>query len=260
MTSKLQQPDTSPASMIVRPWFDQLRVVLVRSRNPLNIGAAARAMSNFGFQNLRLVTPWEPSYLGARSAVGASQVLLNSQVFSSVAEAVADCSLVVGTSAVGERELHHPLHVLEQGAEMMRRGLATAPVALLFGSEKFGLSNEDLSHCHWLIHIPTRTEHISMNLGQAVAVCLYELARGQANDSQPAEQKSASAEEVERISQVLLEALCISGYVQSPGEPAALDKVRRLLRRLNPEQNDALVLLGMMRQILWKTKHPSEKC
>jgi len=142
----------------------------------------------------------------------------------------------------------------------MRRGLATAPVALLFGSEKFGLSNEDLSHCHWLIHIPTRTEHISMNLGQAVAVCLYELARGQANDSQPAEQKSASAEEVERISQVLLEALCISGYVQSPGEPAALDKVRRLLRRLNPEQNDALVLLGMMRQILWKTKHPSEKC
>jgi tRNA/rRNA methyltransferase len=177
-------------------------------------------------------------------------------VYGSVAEAVADCALVVGTSAVGERELHHPLHVLEQGAEIMRRSLATAPVALLFGSEKFGLSNEDLSHCHWLMHIPTRSEHISMNLGQAVAVCLYELARGAASDLQPAGQKPASAEEVERISQVLFEALRNSGYVPPAGEAAALDKVRRLLRRLNPEQNDALVLLGMMRQILWKIKHP----
>ena len=155
-------------------------MVLVRSRNPLNIGAAARAMSNFGFRSLRLVTPWEPSYLGARSAVGASQVLLNAELFGSVAEAVADCGLVVGTSAVGERELHHPLRVLEQGAESMRQELAAAPVALLFGSEKFGLSNEDLSHCHWLMRVPTRDEHVSMNLGQAVAVCLYELARGSA--------------------------------------------------------------------------------
>jgi tRNA/rRNA methyltransferase len=255
MTSKQQQPDTSPPSLIVQPWFGQLRVVLVRSRNPLNIGAAARAMSNFGFQNLRLVNPWEPSYLGARSAVGASQVLLNAEVFGSVAEAVADCALVVGTSAVGERELHHPLHVLERGAEMMRRGLATAPVALLFGSEKFGLSNEDLSHCHWLMHIPTRSEHISMNLGQAVAVCLYELARGATDELQPSEQLPASAEEVERISQILFEALRISGYVPSAGEAAALEKVRRLLRRLNPKQDDALALLGMMRQILWKTKN-----
>ena len=168
---------TLPASLVVRPWFDQLRVVLVRSRNPLNIGAAARAMSNFGFQHLRLVSPWEPSYLGARSAVGASQVLLQAEVFGHVAEAVADCSLVVGTSAVGERELHHPLRMLEQGADLIRHNLAAAPVALLFGSEKFGLSNEDLSHCHWLMRIPTRDEHISMNLGQAVAICLHELAR-----------------------------------------------------------------------------------
>ncbi len=175
-------------------------MVLVRSRNPLNIGAAARAMSNFGFQHLRLVTPWEPSYLGARSAVGASQVLLNAQVFGSVAEAVADCSLVVGTSAVGERELQHPLHALEQGAELMRQGLAAAPVALLFGSEKFGLSNEDLSHCHWLMRIPTRDEHISMNLGQAVAVCLYELARGPARPPRHrAGKRLANAAEIERI-------------------------------------------------------------
>jgi tRNA/rRNA methyltransferase len=243
----------------VKPWFDRLRVVLVRSRNPLNIGAAARAMSNFGFCNLRLVTPWEPSYLGARSAVGASEVLLNSEVFGSVAEAVADCSLVVGTSAVGERELHHPLRGLKEGAESIREGLAAAPVAILFGSEKFGLSNEDLSHCHCLLRIPTRDEHISMNLGQAVAVCLYELIRDAANELPSAVETPAGAAEMERITQVLLEALCVSGYVQSPGEAAAEEKVRRLLLRLKLEKSDAEVWLGMMRQILWKTKHPGNQ-
>jgi tRNA/rRNA methyltransferase len=247
-----------PASLAVRPWFDRLRIVLVRSRNPLNIGAAARAMSNFGFRHLRLVTPWEPSYLGARSAVGASEVLLNAEVFGSVAEAVADCGLVVGTSAVGVRELQHPLRVLEQGAELMREGLAAAPVALLFGSEKFGLSNEDLSHCHWLMRIPTRHEHISMNLGQAVAVCLYELARGAAGAAPVSGQVAAEAVEIERITQVLLEALCISGYVPQAGEAAALEKIRRLLRRMNLEKSDAEVWLGMLRQILWKTKHPGK--
>jgi len=230
-------------------------VVLVRSRNPLNIGAAARAMSNFGFRSLRLVTPWGPSYLGARSAVGASQVLLNAELFGSVAEAVADCGLVVGTSAVDERELHHPLRVLQQGAEAMRQQLAVAPVALLFGSEKFGLSNEDLSHCHWLMRVPTRDEHGSMNLGQAVAVCLYELARSSAPALPLSAQTPAAAGEIERITQLLFEALCASGYVQSPGEAAAREKLRRMLCRLNLDRNDAELWQGMMRQILWKINH-----
>jgi len=230
-------------------------VVLVRSRNPLNIGAAARAMSNFGFRNLRLVTPWEPSYLGARSAVGASEVLLNAELFGSVAEAVADCGLVVGTSAVGERELQHPLRALRHGAETMRQELAAAPVALLFGSEKFGLSNEDLSHCHWLMRAPTRDEHRSMNLGQAVAVCLYELSRGEAVARPSRDQTPATAGELERFTQVLFEALSASGYVQPPGEAAAREKLRRMFCRLNLDKNDAELWLGMMRQILWKIKH-----
>lgn len=233
--------------------------MLVRSRNPLNIGAAARAMSNFGFQHLRLVTPWEPSYLGARSAVGASQVLLNAEVFGSVAEAVADCSLVVGTSAVGERELQHPLRRLEPGAELIRQALTAAPVGLLFGSEKFGLSNEDLSYCHWLIRIPTRDEHISMNLGQAVAVCLYELIRGNTTGEPASTHTPPDAAEVERVLQVLFDALCTSGYVQAAGEAAAREKVRRLLLRMNLEKSDAELWLGMMRQILWKTKHPGNE-
>ena len=250
--------ENSPASLIVSPWFDQVRVVLVRSRNPLNIGAAARAMSNFGIQKLRLVTPWEPSYLGARAAVGASDVLLNSEVYGSVAEAVADCGLVVGTSAVGERELQHPLKVLEEGANEMRRALAVAPAALLFGSEKFGLSNEDLSHCHWLMRIPTRDAHISMNLGQAVAVCLYELVRSGAQIPMRDAPAMAGAAEVERLTQVLFQALRESGYVESVAEEAAMEKTRRMLRRLDLQGNDAVALTGMMRQILWKFRHPEK--
>jgi len=234
-------------------------VVLVRSRNPLNIGAVARAMSNFGFAHLRLVTPWEPSYLGARSAVDATEVLLNAQVYCSVAEAVADCSLVVGTSAIGEREWQHPLHALADGAKIIRQTLTEAPVALLFGSEKFGLSNDDLSHCHWLMRISMSDAHVSMNLGQAVAVCLYELIRRSAEltgtQQEHRSSRHAGAGELERITQVLFEALCQSGYVPALGETAALEKTRRLLLRMNLDDSDAVVLLGMMRQILWKTRH-----
>ncbi len=158
--------------------------MLVSTRNPLNIGAAARAMSNLGFLRLRVVNPYEASFREARSAVGAAPLLAKAEQYSSVAEAVADCSLVVGTTAVGNRELHHPLRLLQDAAPLIRKRLrAGSRVALLFGSEKRGLSNDDFSHCHWLMHIPTREEHTSMNLGQAVAVCLYELARSSAKAS-----------------------------------------------------------------------------
>ena len=133
----------------------RLRVVLVSTRNPLNIGAAARAMSNFEFSQLRLVNPYEVAFRRAVSAVGAADLMANAVEYKSVAEAVADCSLVVGTTAVGKRTLHQPLQRLEQGASMIRKHLRSGNVALLFGSEKRGLSNEDFSHCHWLMRIPT---------------------------------------------------------------------------------------------------------
>ena len=150
--------------------MENLRVVLVAPRNPLNIGAAARAMSNFGVLSLRVVTPYEKAYREARSAVGAAAVLKEAQEFDSLAEAIADSSLVVGTTAIGNREIKQPLRTLEKAAPMIRKRMAEGRVAILFGSEKWGLSNESLSHCHWLMHIPTRKEHYSMNLGQAVAV------------------------------------------------------------------------------------------
>jgi TrmH family RNA methyltransferase len=235
--------------------LDRLRVVLVNVRNPLNIGAAARAMSNFGFHNLRAVHPYEPSYREARSAVGASQVLANAVEYESLAEAVADCTLVVGTTAVRNRELQHSLVRLESGARRIRTRLQSSNVALLFGSEKFGLSNEHLSHCHWLMRVPTCEENISMNLGQAVAVCLYELIRDAKPARPPKGPELASAEEIERITTLLLEALRESGFLTRRIVADADQRIRRLVRRLHLQERDAVIWLGMLRQILWKLRN-----
>jgi len=236
-------------------FFDRsaLRVVLVAPRNPLNIGAAARAMANFGFSRLRVVNPYEVAFREARSAVRAAPLLAAAEEFTNVGDAVADCRLVVGTTSVGHRELQHPLRRLEYGARLIRRHLAEGPAALLFGSEKFGLSNEEMSHCHWLIRIPTVDLDRSMNLGQAVAVCLYELARDpKAVAARPEKLKAASAVDVEQITAMLLEALEQSGYMNPLTSGSTKTKVRRLVRRLNLTARDAPVVLGMLRQILWK--------
>ncbi len=232
-----------------------LRVVLVAPRNPLNIGAAARAMSNFGFSELRVVNPYQVAFREAKSAVKAHGVLQNAREFSSVAEAVADCTLVVGTTSKGHRALEHPLRRLETGARLLKKKLAHAPVALLFGSEKFGLSNDDMSHCHSLLRIPAREEHGSMNLGQAVAVCLYELIRNPAAArAKPEPRKSASAGDLERMTQILAEVLETSGYVHAGVEGSTSLKIRRLIRRMDLSAHDAEVWLGMLRQILWKLR------
>jgi TrmH family RNA methyltransferase len=236
------------------PEFDHLLVVLVAARNPLNIGAAARAMSNFGFLRLRVVNPYEVAFREARSAVGASAVLASAEEFNSVAEAVADCTLVVGTTAVGRRELQHPVRRLEDGARMIRKRLGASRVALLFGSEKVGLSNEDLSHCDWLMRIPTRVEHRSVNLGQAVAICLYELVRLSKIVQTPEKRKPAKSGELERIAATLVDALRISGYVKPGSAPITETKVRRLIHRLGLSAEDAKVWLGMLGQIAWKLR------
>jgi TrmH family RNA methyltransferase len=235
-----------------------LRVVLVSARNPLNIGAAARAMSNFGFAHLRVVNPHDVAFREARSAVGASAVLAGAEEYASVAEAVADCTLVVGTTSGYHRELQHPLRRLEEAAHLIRSELQSGNVALMFGSEKRGLSNEDLSHCHWLLRIPTCEEHISMNLGQAVAVCLYELVR-EAGGGQPSQEASvASAGDLDRTISLLLDALRISGYLHPDAAASAEKKVRRLIRRLRLPADDVETWLGMLRQMIWKMRSGQE--
>ncbi len=234
--------------------FDRICVVLVATRNPLNLGAAARAMSNFGFSDLRVVNPYEVAFREARSAVGAEELLANATEYQSVAAAVADCTLVVGTTAVNHRDLQQTVRTPAQGARLIRRRLAKPAdrVALLFGSEKRGLSNPDLDHCHWLMRIPAREPHSSMNLGQAVAVCLYELVRDPQAPISSEKSQYAAAGEAERITTRLFTLLNASGYVNPKTASATEQKVRRLVRRLNLEARDAEVLLGMLRQILWK--------
>lgn len=232
-----------------------LRIVLVSPRNPLNIGAAARAMSNFGFSDLRLVNPYDVAFKEARSAVRARYILDQARVFDSVAPAVSDCTLVVGTTALGHRDLHVPLHRLETAGALIRNAAESSQVALLFGSEKFGLSNEDMSYCHWLLRIPTRGEHESMNLGQAVAVCLYELRRDKSAVEKRFEApQPATTEDLERITSLLLDLLARSGYVHERTSKSSELKVRRFVQRLGIHAAEAETWLGMLRQILWKVK------
>jgi tRNA/rRNA methyltransferase len=245
--------------------LDELVVVLVRPRNPLNIGAAARAMSNFGAHRLRLVNAYAPGFREARSAVGASDLLNHAEEYKTLAEAVADCALVVGTTAVRNRVLQQPVQRLdEQAGKTIRRQLQSARVAVLFGSEKIGLTNRDFSHCHWLLNIPTSQENISMNLGQAVAVCLYELARIEVEQSDPQppvseDEKPATAGTTEQITDGLLEALRMSGYVK-PGTEAMFEKkARRLILHFKLQAYDAKLLLGMVRQIVWKLRQADKR-
>jgi TrmH family RNA methyltransferase len=223
-----------------------VHVVLVHPRNPLNIGAAARAMSNFGFLSLRLVQPYDVAWREARSAVGAGAVLEAAQVCDTVGEAVADCSLVVGTASIGHRELKLSVKRLELAAREIRSH--PGQVALLFGSEKYGLSNHDLSHCHLLLRIPTREEHESMNLGQAVAICLYELTAKRANLRFKAKSPAGSAS-LQRLDAALVRVLDQCGYPATESTPLQL---RRLVRRMNLSEQDAAIWLGLLRQIRWK--------
>jgi tRNA/rRNA methyltransferase len=210
-------------------------------------------MANFGFDRMRLVNAYEVAFREARSAVGASNILAKAEEFATLAEAVADCGLVVGTTAIGHRRLQHPVLRLEAGAREIKRALADAPAALLFGSEKYGLSNDDMSHCHWIMRIPTVDIDQSMNLGQAVAVCLYELVRNpRAPGVLRAGKKPARAADVEQCTRMLLEVLTESGYLNTITAHSSEQKIRRLVRRFEITTEDAPMLLGILRQILWR--------
>jgi tRNA/rRNA methyltransferase len=251
-------------TMLSEEELDRVCVVLVRARNPSNIGAVARAMHDFGFRRMRVVNEFAVPFEAARSAVDASAVLADAVVCASVAEAVADCTLVVGTTAVGERELRHELLPLaEAGPRLlaeMRRGDGSGRVALLFGSEKTGLSNEEMSHCNWLLTVPMHlnegARHLSMNLGQAVAVCLYELVREQPAPS-PAELREVTVEpavaaQVERVTKLLSEVLERAGYARRHAANSEPAQVRRMVRRIGMDAVDAPVWTGILRHVLRK--------
>lgn len=251
----------------------RLTVVLVGARNPQNIGAAARAMQDFGFTDLRVVNefspPFEAAQLEAKSAVGAGEVMRSARLFSSLAEAIADCTLVVGTTAIGGRGLRQPVLPLREAAISMLAALSTpdrpaegdctegaARVALLFGSEKTGLTNEQLSHCSILLTIPLFApagRHLSMNLGQAVAVCLYELGRGGfqgARDVPVLQHPPATSQDRERLASLLLKTMEASGYARRFPANSRTEIVRQLAGSLGSSRDEAATWMGLFRLVL----------
>jgi tRNA/rRNA methyltransferase len=234
------------------------RIVLVRPRNPLNIGAAARALANFGLLEMVAVAPFEPTWEEARSAaVGAETVIAAARAVPTLADAIGDATLVVGTTTGSRRNLGRELLPLPELAAWLRRRKARGRAALLFGSEKTGLGNEEMSHCHALVRIPTTQDCPSMNLGQAVAVCAYEMVRSDivsvrpprlaAHPSEPANQQTLLSV-FERAAHLL----DLSGYLQPKSRAAMLRKLRRLLLDLDLTSREARILGGVLAQVEWK--------
>jgi TrmH family RNA methyltransferase len=234
------------------------RVVLVRPRNPLNIGAAARAMANFGFRDLVVVAPHPPVWQEARSAVGAEQVLKSARAVNGLQEAIGDATLVIGTTSGSRRNLDRELIPLaDLPAWLKSHAAGRSRATLLFGSEKTGLSNQELSYCHALVRIPTSPRCSSMNLGQAVAVCCYELARARVvSTRRPTARvhlsEAADVQAFEHLFERAVRVLDQTGYLKPKARQATLIKLRRVLLALALTNNDVRILGGILAQIEWK--------
>jgi TrmH family RNA methyltransferase len=236
---------------------DRLDVVLVSPRNPLNIGAAARTMANFGFAHLTVVAPYEPHWREAQSAIGAGELLQNATRTETLAEAVADCKLVVGTGTLTHRKPEQPVVSLPELPAHVQRALdVNGRVALVFGPEKRGLTRDDLSYCHLLVEIPTDPRQPSMNLGQAVAVCLYEMAvrlnapNRTAADAYP----NASSGDLDLLASLIDRLMRAVDYSPPNMREANRHDLRLLLRRLAWTQPDARRALRFFRRILHRVQ------
>ena len=238
-------------------------VVLVSPRNPLNIGAVARAMANFGFDHLTVVAPYAPHWREARSAVGAPELLQNATESASLPDAIAACTLAIGTGTLTHRKAEQRVISLPALAPVVHEELARGGrIALVFGPEKHGLTREDLSWCNILVEIPTDPRQPSMNLGQAVAVCLYELATRAfpAPPVLPAEAFPAAPSGSTRSANLALLASVIQDTMEaarySPRSMQAANRhdLRLLLRRLAPSERDTRRILGLFRRILWRLR------
>ena len=246
-------------------WANSIDIVLVSPRNPLNIGAVARSMANFGFCNLTVVAPYEPHWHEAQSAVGAEDLLESAKVRSTLAEALPSATLVFGTGTLEPRRPEQPVVELPALAPIVRDEFARGGrIALVFGPEKHGLTRDDLSFCHRLLTIPTNPRQPSMNLGQAVAVCLYELASRlpqleSSPESGPAPAPSntaATSSNLDLLTGLIEESMIAAGYSPRAMQTANRHDLRLLLRRLAPNAKDARRILGLFRRILWRLNRP----
>ncbi len=233
----------------------KVRVVLVRPKGSGNIGSVARAMKNTGLRELALVGGGRTESLSARSmAVHARDILDGARRFGTIREAVADCGLVVGTTCRKGLYRDHVELPREMARDMVAAvaGPDAPPAALLFGPEDHGLSNADLRHCQRLVTIPSQPEQPSLNLAQAVMVCLYEIYVA-ATLGAPREErlKRAPAEAVEALFDRMKDTLLKVGFLDPQNPEHILLALRRVLGRAGLEERDVKILSGLFRQVEW---------
>jgi tRNA/rRNA methyltransferase len=227
-----------------------VRVVLVRPRGAANVGAVARAMKNMGLRDLVLVHPaLMKSFWAKAMAAHAEDVLHSVRQTDTLGAAVADCGLVVGTTCRGGlyREAAEPPRT---AAPRIVAAAATNRVALVFGPEDHGLSNEDLKACHQLIAIPAEPAYRSLNLAQAVMVCCYELRLAAVGDALTG-RELARADQVDLMFEKLRTALRSIGFLHPDNPDHVMFAFRRFLGRAELEARDVQILLGLARQIEW---------
>jgi len=220
-------------------------------------------MANFGFSRLSVVAPFEAHWREARSAVGAPELLANAQEYATLSEALTRSTLVIGTGTRTHRKPEQPAVPLQALTSRVEEEIASGGrVALVFGPEKRGLTREDLSRCHLLVEIPTDVRQPSMNLGQAVAVCLYELTRLGPSPAEPPQmaeaERGADSGSLDRLADVIEATMTTSGYSPQIMQAANRHDLRVLLRRLSWTEEDAKRALGVFRRVLWRLQHPGK--
>jgi tRNA (cytidine32/uridine32-2'-O)-methyltransferase len=232
--------------------FANVRIVLVATTHPGNIGATARAMKNMGLGQLVLVTPKIWPALEALSMAGSAlDVVDNTRVVGSMQEAIADCHLVIGTSA---RLRNMPVPLLDPPAcaAAVVAQMSTQRIALVFGREASGLTNEELHLCHYHVHIPVSEEYPSLNLAAAVMVLCYELRKtalaqaGQGKATSEWDQELATTEELERYLEHLDQVLVRLQFHKSDNSTQLLRRLRRLYQRIRPDRMEINILRGIL--------------
>jgi tRNA/rRNA methyltransferase len=227
-----------------------VRFVLVRPSDSLNVGAVARAMANFGLDDLAAVSPYAPHWRSARSAVYGSEVLSRARV-ATLEDAVADCRLVLGTASAHNRARRREVVTLPAlRTWLARRRLGRGRVAVLFGAERNGLTNAELDHCHALLRIPTIDRAPSMNLGQAAALVAAELARpGLPRAAQAQDEHAAGARRLESLVDAAMRAMSRAGVNAHLSEPARRAKFRRGVIKWRLSDEDASFLIGLLSRL-----------